>query len=233
MKALDELYTRYPFYGHRRLRFALQDEYGLMIGRKRTLSLMETMGLSPIYPRKRLNLSQPNNHHQKYPYLLKNLLINQPNQVWGTDITYIRLKDGFVYLTAILDWFSRYVIAWQLSPILTVDFCVQALEQALAVAIPDFHNSDRGSQFTCEEYLATLEQHPEIQISMDGRGRYLDNIFTERLWRTVKYENVYLNDYETLAEARQGLTAYLDFYNQKRRHQALNYSTPAQIYFKS
>ncbi len=231
MKALDELYTSYPFYGHRRLRFALSDDYGITIGRKRTLSLMATMGLCPIYPRKRLNTSVPDKQHKTYPYLLKNLKITSPNQVWGTDITYIRLKQGFAYLAVILDWFSRYVISWQLSGTLQNDFCIQALRIALEENLPEIHNSDQGAQFTSNDYLSILEERP-IRISMDGRGRFVDNIFTERLWRTIKYENVYLNDYENLNQAKQGLTDYLQFYNQKRRHQALNYSTPAQIYFK-
>jgi len=230
MNAIDEIFTACPFYGHRRIREDLKAEHEIFIGRKRTLSLMKEMGLEAIYPKKKLNLSLPDSQHKKFPYLLTDVKIIKPNQVWGTDITYIRMKNGFAYLTAILDWFSRYVIAWRLSPTLENDFCIQALKEALKINIPNFHNSDQGSQFTSFEYLEILEQ-ALVNISMDGRGRCMDNIFTERLWRTVKYENVYLNDYLDYEETHYGLSEYFTFYNEKRKHQSLNYKAPAQIYF--
>lgn len=230
MNAIDEVFTHYPFYGHRRIKPELKEEYGIDIGKKRIISLMKEMGLNAIYPRKKPNLSDPNAQHRKFPYLLKGLPIIRPNQVWGTDITYIKLKECFAYLVAILDWYSRYVIAWKLSPALENIFCVQALEEALAINVADIHNSDQGAQYTSVNYVNVLERN-KIKISMDGRGRCMDNIFTERLWRTVKYEDVYLNEYADIGEAGQGLGEYFKFYNEKRRHQSLDYKTPAQIYF--
>ena len=230
MNAIDEIFTQYPFYGHRRIKPELKEEYGINVGKKRIISLMREMGLNAIYPRKKLNLSDSNKQHKKFPYLLKNLPIIQSNQVWGTDITYIKLKKNFVYLVAILDWYSRYVIAWKLSPTLENIFCVQALKKALKINTADIHNSDQGAQYTSLNYINILEEN-EIRISMDGRGRCMDNIFTERLWRTIKYENVYLNEYADIGEAEQGLNEYFKFYNEKRRHQSLDYKTPAQIYF--
>lgn len=230
MNAIDEIFTSYPFYGHRRIKPELKEEYGINIGKKRIISLMKEMGLNAIYPRKKLNLSEPGNQHKKFPYLLKGMPIIRPNQVWGTDITYIKLKKCFAYLVAILDWHSRYVIAWKLSSTLENIFCIQALKEALKINIADIHNSDQGVQYTSIDYINVLEEN-SIRISMDGRGRCMDNIFTERLWRTVKYENVYLNDYANFNEADQGLREYFKFYNEKRRHQSLDYKTPAQIYF--
>lgn len=231
MNAIDEIYTECPFYGHRRIIPELREEYGIDIGKKRTLRLMREMGLQAIYPRKKLYLSDPDKQRKKFPYLLSGLSIVRPNQVWGTDITYIRLKDGFAYLSAILDWFSRYVLAWQLSRTLESGFCVLTLKEALKINIAEMHNSDQGVQYTDKDYLAVLEKN-KIRISMDGRGRCMDNIFTERLWRTVKYENVYLNDYGNFGEASDGLKQYFRFYNERRRHQSLGYKTPAQIYFQ-
>ena len=230
MNTIDEIFTRYPFYGHRRIKTELQFEYDITIGKKRVIKLMKQLGLEAIYPRKKLNLSLPDSSHKKFAYLLKNLEIIRPNQVWGTDITYIRLKNGFTYLTAIIDWFSRYVLAWKLSSTLENHFCIQTLEEALKINTPEIHNSDQGVQFTSIDYLKVLEQSL-VAISMDGRGRCMDNVFTERLWRTVKYENVYLHDYQSQQDVQNGLTEYFKFYNEKRRHQALNYFTPAQIYF--
>lgn len=231
MNAIDEIYTECPFYGHRRMIPELREGYGIDIGKKRTLRLMREMGLEAIYPRKKLYLSDPDRNHKKFPYLLSGLPIIRPNQVWGTDITYIRMKDGFAYLAAILDWFSRYVLAWQLSRTLESEFCVLTLKEALKINITDIHNSDQGRQFTDKNYVSVLEKN-KVRVSMDGRGRCMDNIFTERLWRTVKYENVYLNDYADFDEARDGLKSYFKFYNERRRHQSLNYKTPAQIYFQ-
>lgn len=230
LNAIDEIYTACPFYGSRKIKEQLDREYEIFICRDYVRSLMKTLGLQAIYPRKKLNLSPPNKFHKKYPYLLKDLEIRYPDHVWSTDITYVRLKYGFAYLTVILDLFSRYVLSWKLSETLESDFCVQTLEKALEINVPDFHNSDQGTQFTSENYLSVLERD-EIQISMDGRGRCLDNIFTERLWRTVKYENVYLLDYQNIAEAEQGLSEYFQFYNHRRIHQSLDYKTPAEIYF--
>ena len=227
--AIDEIYTACPFYGSRKIKRELEINHKIKISRGYVQNLMREMGLTAIYPAKRLNLSQGNKQHKKYPYLLKNLEIVRVNQVWSTDITYIRLKNGFAYLTVIFDWYSRYVISWKLSATLENDFCIQALKEALEMAMPEIHNSDQGVQFTAENYIAVLAEN-KIQISMDGRGRCMDNIFTERLWRTVKYENIYLHDYQNIEEARTGLTEYFQFYNHRRIHQSLDYLTPAQIY---
>lgn len=230
MNAIDQIFTQYPFYGHRRIRPELKEDYGIDIGKKRIINLMKEMGLNAIYPRKKPSLSEPDKQHKKFPYLLNGLPIIRPNQVWGTDITYIKMKNCFAYLAAILDWHSRYVVAWKLSPTLENIFCVQALKAALEINKTEIHNSDQGAQFTSLDYVNVLEEN-EIRISMDGRGRCMDNIFTERLWRTVKYENIYLNDYANIDETEQGLKQYFLFYNEKRRHQSLDYKTPAQIYF--
>lgn len=231
MNAIDEIYTDYPFYGHRRIKPELKERFKIDIGKKRIIKLMKELGLEAIYPKKKLNLSKSDKAHKKYPYLLRGLPIMRPNQVWGTDITYVRLKKHFAYLVAILDWYSRYVVAWRLAPTLESIYCVQTLKEAIQVAVAKIHNSDQGIQFTDRDYIAVLEEN-KIKISMDGRGRCMDNIFTERLWRTVKYENVYLNEYVDIGEAEQGLSEYFKFYNEKRRHQSLDYKTPAQIYFK-
>jgi len=230
MDAIDEIFTASPFYGYRRIKPELKEEYGLIVGKKRIISLMKEMGLNAIYPRKNPYSSEPDKQHKKFPYLLRGLSIIKPNHVWGTDITYIKLKNHFAYLAAILDWYSRYVVAWSLSSTLENVFCIQALKKALAINVPEIHNSDQGSQYTSVNYINVLEEN-EIKISMDGRGRCMDNIFTERLWRTIKYENIYLNEYANIDEAEQGLNEYFTFYNEKRRHQSLDYKTPAQIYF--
>lgn len=211
MNALDEIYTKRPFYGSRRMRDELQDSYGIASCRERVQRLMRFMGLEAVYPKKRFKTSISDPAHQKYPYLLKDLVISYPNHVWGTDITYVKLERGFCYLCAIMDWFSRYVIAWELSSALDSSFCVEALNGALLIATPDIHNSDQGSQFTSAPYTDILKSRA-IQISMDSRGRCFDNIFTERLWRTVKYEDIYLKSYRTPREAREGLTEYFAFY---------------------
>lgn len=189
------------------------------------------MGIEAIYPKSKPNTSQPNEQHRKYPYLLKRLPIIRPNQVWGTDITYLKLENGWAYLVAFIDWFSRYVISWEVSPTLEIPFCLTALERALKTAVPEISNSDQGSHFTSEQFLNPLLRR-QVKISMDGRGRCLDNIFTERLWRTVKYENVFLKSYRTMSDATAGLTDYFQFYNMKRPHQSLDYATPASIYFR-
>lgn len=224
--AIDQIFTKRPFYGSRRIRNDLKDE-GIFICREHVQRLMRIMGLEAIYPKKRT--STPNIQHKKYPYLLRGLPIIRPNQVHGTDITYVRLEQGFCYLVAHLDWFSRYVMSWELSLSLETTFCIDSLTRALGVAIPEYHNSDQGTQFTSENYLNVLSAH-DIRISMDGRGRCMDNIFTERLWRSVKYEDIFLKSYRDIDEARKGLTQYFHFYNTERKHQSLNYRTPAEIY---
>src|SRR5437773_822262 len=229
MRWIDEQYTRRPFYGSRRMVVELKDQ-GWNINRKRVQRLMQRMGLEAIYPKPRL--SDPAPGHRIYPYLLRNVKIERPNQVWSTDITYVRLRGGFVYLVAILDWFSRYVLSWEISVTLDTSFCVSALESALRGARPEIFNSDQGSQFTSEEFTGVLKDLG-IQVSMDGRGRALDNVFVERLWRTVKYEEVYLKDYETPREAIQGLGTFFVRYNELRQHQSLAYQTPAAVYFSS
>lgn len=229
-KAIDKIYTGCPFYGSRRIKQELEKSYQIKICRGYVQNLMKNMALEAIYPRRKLNLSLGNKLHKKYPYLLKNLQIIHPNQAWSTDITYVPLQAGFVYLTVIMDWYSRYVISWKLSATLENDFCIQALKEALEIGTPKIHNSDQGVRYTAENYITVLAEK-EIQISMDGRGRYLDNIFTERLWRTVKYENIYIHDYRDINEAEIGLAQYFQFYNNRRIHQSLNYKTPAEMYF--
>ena len=223
---IDELYTAHPFYGSRKITALLRPDW--LINRKRVQRYMREMGLAAIYPGP--NLSQPAPGHRIYPYLLRNVTASYPNHVWGIDITYIKMHGGWMYLVAILDWFSRYVISWALDQTLELPFVLAALEQALAQAKPVICNSDQGSHFTSPQYLDHLEW-AKVKISMDGRGRALDNIFTERLWRSVKYEEVYLNEYLTPRQAREGLGRYFPFYNDERPHQALNYLTPAQVYF--
>jgi putative transposase len=200
---------------------------GHRVNPKRVRRLMRLMGLEAIRPKPRL--SKPASGHRIYPYLLRDLAIIRPNQVWATDITYIRLRQGFVYLVAIMDWYSRYVVAWELSNSLDTGFCLSALDWALKAARPEIFNSDQGSQFTSDAFTRRLKDHG-IQISMDGRGRALDNVFVERLWRTVKYEEVYLKDYLTVSEAVSNLKAYFRFYNRERSHQALGYQTPEAVY---
>lgn len=228
LKALDQVYTKYPFYGSRRLKFALQDDFQIFICREQVQRLMRLLGIQAIYPKHNTSLPAPG--HKIYPYLLRNMPIIHPNQIWSTDITYIPLEKGFCYLTVILDWFSRYVLSWELSETMETTFCSRALNSALARAIPEIHNSDQGSQFTSLEYTGILEAN-KIQISMDGRGRCLDNIFTERLWRSVKYEDIYVKHYRTITETFEGLQYYFPFYNEKRRHQSLDYKTPKEKYF--
>ena len=227
MRLIDEQYTRTPFYGTRRMTAGLQHQ-GYRVNRKRVTRLMRIMGLEAIYPKP--SLSRPGEAPKRYPYLLKNMIIGHPNQVWSTDITYIRLEHGFVYLVAIMDWFSRYVLSWELSNTLDSFFCIAALERALRGAKPSIFNNDQGPQFTCEDFTDRLEQE-SIRISWDGRGRCWDNIFVERLWRSVKYEEVYLKHYESVPEATQGLGAYFTFYNTERPHQSLGYKTPEQAFF--
>jgi len=227
MHLIDEVYTKTPFYGSRRIREILKRK-GYFINRKRIQRLMRLMGIEAIYPKK--NLSKPSPGCKIYPYLLRDRKITGVNEVWGTDITYIRMRHGWLYLVAIMDWVSRYVLSWEISTTLEVDFCIRALERALSIADPEIFNSDQGSQFTSVTFLKRLEER-SIQISMDGRGRAMDNIFIERLWRSVKYEEVYINDYEAVPDAKEGINRYMNFYNQERPHQSLDYKTPAEVYF--
>ena len=226
MRRIDEQYLRTPFFGSRRMAVWLESQ-GQPINRKRVQRLMRLMGLQAIYPKPRTTVAGAG--HKIYPYLLRNMSVTRPNQVWSADITYVPLRCGFLYLMAILDWYSRYVLAWRLSNSLDVDFCVEALDEALARARPEIFNSDQGVQFTSREFTGRLES-AAVAISMDGRGRALDNVFVERLWRSVKYEEVYLHDYATGAECHAGLRTYLRFYCEERPHQALAYRTPAAVY---
>jgi putative transposase len=226
MRVIDQQYTRVPFYGSRRMTAWLQSQ-DYAVNRKRVVRLMRVMGIEAVYAKPKL--SQPGEGHKIYPYLLKRLRIERRNQVWCTDITYIPMAQGFLYLVAVMDWFSRFVLSWAVSLTMELDFCVEALQGALRRGRPEIFNSDQGSQFTSERFLGELEQR-DIAISMDGRGRCLDNIFIERLWRSLKYEEVYLKDYQLVSEARTGIAKYFQFYNYERLHQSLDYRTPAAIY---
>jgi putative transposase len=222
---LDELYTEFPYYGSRKMVVLLQPTWS--ISRKRVQRYMRQMGLVAIYPGPKT--SQPAPGHKVYPYLLRQITASYPNHIWGTDITYVKLKHGWMYLVAILDWYSRFVVSWALDQTLEMPFVLTAVDQALQQAKPQIINSDQGSHFTSPQYLDRFLTR-EVQISMDGRGRAMDNIFTERLWRSVKYEEVYLHDYETPRQARKGLTRYFQRYNYQRPHQSLAYLTPAEVY---
>jgi putative transposase len=226
MRLMDEQYTRAPFYGSRRMTAWLATQ-GFEVNRKRVARLMALMGIEAVYPRPKL--SRPGEGHKIYPYLLSGVAVERVNQVWSTDITYIRMAQGFVYVVAVMDWFSRFVLSWSLSLTMEIDFCIEALRSALRRGRPEIFNSDQGSQFTSERFTTELEAR-EIAISMDGRGRCMDNIFIERLWRSLKYEEVYLKDYRSVTEARAGIEKYLRFYNQERLHQSLDYRTPAGLY---
>ena len=226
MALIDQQYLKTPFYGSRRMTAWLRN-HGHQVNRKRVRRLMQLIGLEAIY--RRSNTSKPNPGHKVYPYLLRGLEINRVNQVWATDITYIPMARGFLYLVAIMDWHSRYVLAWRLSNTLEVDFCVAALEEALSKGRPQIFNTDQGSQFTSEAFTSMLLAQG-VQVSMDGRGRCMNNVFVERLWRSIKYEEVYLKAYQNGTEARKGIGAYLAFYNQERPHQALGYRSPGQVF---
>ena len=226
MRLLDAQYTETPFYGIRRMTAWLQRQ-GYAVNHKRVGRLLRQMGLAAIYPKPRL--SQPAADHVIYPYLLRGVSVDRVNQVWSADITYVRLAAGFVYLVAVIDWFSRYVLSWAVSITMDVAFCVEALEQALSEGQPEIFNTDQGAQFTSQDFTVRLQQGG-IRVSMDGRGRALDNVFVERLWRSVKYEEVYLRDYQSVWDTRQSLARYFGFYNTERLHQALGYRTPAAVY---
>jgi len=229
MDRIDKQYTETPFYGVERMTAQLKRD-GLITGHNRVRRLMRLMGLMAVYPKP--NGSNRHPEHKIYPYLLRDVVVERVNQVWSADITYIRLMVGFVYLVAIMDWFSRYVLSWAVSNTLDSLFCVDALERALLIGSPLIFNTDQGSQFTSCDFISRLEK-AGVAISMDGRGRVFDNIFSERLWRTVKYEQVYLNEYRDVPDATDGLGSYFDFYNNRRLHQSLDYRTPAEVYFEN
>ena len=229
MRLLDEQYMKTPCYGVDKMTAWLRRE-GYLVNPKRTRRLLRLMGIEAIYPHAKRNLSEPNKEHKIFPYLLRGVIVDQVNQVWSTDITYIRMHQGWVYLTAVIDWYSRYVLSWKVSVTLEPSFCIEALKRALDEGTPNIFNTDQGRQFTCNDFTSVLLDRG-IQVSMDGRGRYLDNIFVERLWRTVKVEEVYLRDYDTVTEAVYYLGRYFEFYNYERLHESLGYQTPAEVYF--
>lgn len=241
MDYIDQAYTDIPFYGvprmtlevNARLEEVMRENrieiIGLPINHKRIYRLMKILDIQALRPRPKTSI--PGKGHLIYPYLLKDVSITHPNHVWSLDITYIKLKGDWLYLVAMIDWYSRFILGWELADTMSVDFCIQALEQAFAFGIPEIHNSDQGSQMTAHAYLTRLQSHPTIRISMDHKGRCFDNIFIERFWRSFKYEEVYLKDYQSPREARESIAAYMEFYNYKRFHQSLNYQTPAKVYF--
>jgi len=226
MRLIDEEYTAHPFLGSRRMAAWLAGQ-GEAVNRKRVQRLMRLMGLEAIYPKPRLSAASPG--HRVFPYLLRGVTVERPDQVWSADITYVPLPSGFLYLAATIDWFSRYVLAWRLSNTLDGSFCLDMLEEALGRGRPEVFNTDQGVQFTAAAWTGRLEA-AGVAVSMDGRGRCLDNVFVERLWRSVKYEDLYLRGYEAVPEVRQGLGRYFDYYNEERPHQALGYQTPGQVY---
>jgi putative transposase len=226
MGLIDRQYTDHPFYGSRRMTAWLNRDRGEGVNRKRVQRLMRRMGLEAVYPRPKLSAGRK---HKVYPYLLRGVVIDRPDQVWSTDITYVGLPGGFMYLTAVIDWHSRFVLAWGLSNTLDGSFCLDALEEALGRGKPEVFNTDQGTQYTAEAFTGRLEA-AGVRVSMDGVGRCLDNVFVERLWRSVKYEDIYLRGYEGVPQLRAGLTAYFAFYNGQRRHQSLGYRTPAEVY---
>jgi putative transposase len=229
MKLIDRCHLEHPYYGSRRIRYWLEDE-GHRVNRKRVQRLMRTIGLAALYPKH--NLSLANQAHKVYPYLLRGLVIDRPNQVWATDITYIPMVRGFVYLVAIMDLYSRCVLSWRVSNTLDTSFCIDALNEAIdTYGAPEIFNTDQGSQFTSEDFTGVLKQH-DIRISMDGKGRWVDNVFVERLWRSVKYEEVYLMAYDSIGDARDSLGRYFEFNNRKRRHQSLDRQTPDSVYYQ-
>jgi len=229
MRKLDELHLKRPFKGSRRLRDDLWDSHGLQVNRKRVQRLMRLMGIRALHPGAKT--TRPNPQHKVYPYLLRELEINRVNQVWCTDLTYIPMRKGFLYLVAIMDWHSRKVLSWRLSNSLDAAPCVEALEEALAnYGPPEIFNSDQGCQFTSEDFTDVLKDSG-IKISMDGKGRWMDNVFIERLWRSLKYEEVYLKAYDSVAQAKQGIGDWLMFYNEERRHSSLSRMTPDQVYY--
>lgn len=231
MQMIDRIYTELPFYGSRKILREIKLRYGLVINRKHVQRLMNKLNISAIVPWKRTSI--PNVAHKKYPYLLRNVKIVRVNQVWSTDITYIQTQNGYSYLVAVIDWYSRKVLSWKMSSTLDASFCVDALEDALLkFGNPEIFNTDQGCQFTSEQFTGVLLKN-EIAISMDGKGRAIDNIFVERLWRSLKYENIYINGYESLKDAKAGVSEYMEFFNTRRIHQSLEYKTPDEVYFQT
>ncbi len=229
LRIIDEEYLKHPFYGVRQMTQFVNHshkEFG-PVNHKRIARLMKILGIQGIHPKKKLSV--PNQEHQLYPYLLQGVVIHHPDQVWSIDITYIPMRRGFCYLVAIVDWYSRLIIAWKLSVTLEIDFCIEALQEALQISQPEIFNSDQGSQFTSHAFVQLLLDK-QIQVSMDGKGRVFDNIFIERFWRTIKYEEVYLHAYENVWEAERSIGAYIRFYNQERLHSSLGYQTPLSLY---
>jgi putative transposase len=226
MRLIDQQFLRTPFYGSRRMTVFLERS-GETVNRKRVQRLMAVMGLEAVHPQPRTTLAAPG--ARAYPYLLRDRVLTHVDEVWSSDITYVPMRHGFMYLTAVIDWFSRYVLSWRLSNTLDGRFCLEALDEALAVGRPEIFNTDQGSQFTAQEYTGRLDE-AGIAVSRDGRGRALDNVFVERLWRSVKYEDIYIKDYETVPELESGLAAYFRFYDEERPHQSLGYRTPAEVY---
>lgn len=231
MRLIDQCYLELPFYGTRRIKDWLLDKHNLVVNRKRIQRLRRLLAIETLYPKR--NLSLANHQHKIYPYLLRGLTIDRPNQVWSTDITYIPMAKGFVYLVAVMDWYSRRVLSWKLSTTMDTSFCVEALEEAIEnYGCPEIFNTDQGVQFTSVQFTGALKKH-DIKISMDGKGRWIDNVFVERLWRSVKYEEVYLKAYESVFDAKRSLGRYFDFYNTERRHQSLEKQTPDSVYNQS
>lgn len=228
MRLIDKIFLAHPYFGARRIRSMLRREHDKHVTRRRVRRLMKLMGLETIYRRPRT--SEPAPGHKIYPYLLKGLEITRPNQVFASDITYIPMARGFCYLVAVIDWSSRYILSWRLSNTIDDDFCVEALKESLLLATPEICNTDQGSQFTSEDFVNTVKASG-AKVSMDGRGRWMDNVFVERFWRSLKYEEVYLHAYTTIKEARDSIGKWIDFYNSRRPHQALGYRTPAEVYF--
>ena len=229
MNAIDRIYTEHPVYGVRRICAALRRD-GYPVNPKRVHRLMKALGLQAIYPRPRP--TTPNPQHRVYPYLLRGVTVNRPDQVWCSDITYLPMPSGFVYLVAVMDWFSRYVLAWRVSNTLDAAFCLEALEEALSQGRPEIFNTDQGAQFTSTAFTGRVEA-AGARVSMDGRGRVLDNILIERLWRSLKYEDIYLKAYDTVPELIEGVAAYFRFYNLERPHQAFDYETPSDVYHRA
>jgi len=229
MKLIDELYQEHPTMGSRRMSKEITKTYNIKLGRLKARRLMREMCISAIYPKK--NLSSPACGHKIYPYLLRNLVVDRPNHVWSTDISYIHMEDGFIYLTAVIDWFSRKVLSWKVSNTMEVGFCTSVVEEALEkYGTPEIFNTDQGSQYTSNEFTGLLKKN-NIKISMDSKGRALDNIFVERLWRTVKQEDVYIRDYQNIRDAKKHLAKYFNYYNNDRRHQSLDYNYPEDVYY--
>ena len=226
MNLIDEIYTKHPYFGVRRIKKSLEKEDEI-VNRKKIRRLMREMGIYAIYPKP--NLSLPNKEHLKYPYLLRNLNINKADQVWASDITYIRMNKGFVYLTVVMDWYSRYILSYSISNTLSNDFCIDALNKALKIAKPDIFNTDQGVQYTSESFTNILKKL-EIKISMNGKRRAIDNVLVERFWRSIKQEKIYINDYVSVKELKDGIEQYIKFYNYDRQHQALGYKTPHEVY---